>query len=169
VRVRGVALDGLPTEERARHVGLSFQDPGRQLFSRTVLDEVMVAPRALGVADPRAAAREALEVVGMASREREHPLDLAPQEQRRVTIAAAMAARVPLLILDEPTAGQDAAGREAIAGALAHQRRRGGALVITHDRAFARRVCDAAVAMRDGRAGPVVPAWELAVEEERDG
>lgn len=153
IRVAGTTLDGLAVPERARHVGLVFQDPSRQLFARRVVDEVMFGPRALGVSPAAAevAAREALEAVGLEGARDTHPGDLQPQVQRRLAIAAALAARPPLLILDEPTAGQDAEGRGWIARALALQRERGAAAVITHDLPFARRVCDDALELVDGR------------------
>jgi energy-coupling factor transporter ATP-binding protein EcfA2 len=97
-------------------------------------------------------AREALEAVELAGLERAHPGDLAPQTQRLVAIAAAMASSPPVLILDEPTAGQDQEGKGRIAAAIARQRARGCAMVITHDLDFARRVCDHAATLRNGQA-----------------
>jgi len=113
----------------------------------------MFGPRALGAtrADARAQALEALRAVGLDDRQATHPGDLTPQAQRRLAIAASLASRPALLILDEPTAGQDAAGRAWIARALDRQRERGAAAVITHDLAFARRHCDAAVTIEGGR------------------
>ena len=155
IAVNGQRLDKLPVHHRARHVGLVFQDPSRQLFARTVLEEVAFGPRVLGrsTRDAQDRAREALEAVELAGLERAHPGDLAPQTQRLVAIAAAMAGSPPVLILDEPTAGQDEEGKRRIAGALARQRKRGCAMVITHDLRFARRACDHAVMLRNGRAG----------------
>jgi energy-coupling factor transporter ATP-binding protein EcfA2 len=101
-------------------------------------------------------AREALEAVEIADLERAHPGDLAPQTQRLVAIAAAMASAPPVLILDEPTAGQDEEGKRRIAAAVDRQRTRGCAMVITHDLDFARRVCDRAVTLRNGQA-----AWSV--------
>lgn len=147
-------LDTLPVHQRARHVGLVFQDPSRQLFARTVLEEVAFGPRALGASNRQAQAwaREALAAVDLVELERTHPGDLAPQTQRLVAIAAAMASRPPVLILDEPTAGQDEGGKRRIAAAISRQRERGCVMVITHDLPFARRVCDRAVLLRNGRA-----------------
>ena len=158
IAVGGQRLDEQPVHRRARHVGLVFQDPSRQLFARTVLEEVAFGPRALGAPTREAhgRAREALEAVELAGLERSHPGDLAPQTQRLVGIAAAMAASPPVLILDEPTAGQDDEGKRRIAAAIARQRGRGCALVITHDLSFARRSCDHAVVLRNGRAGSSV-------------
>ncbi len=139
-------------------MGLVFQDPGRQLFARSVLEETLFAPRALGLArtESRERAIEALDSVGLAGDLARHPADLTPQAQRRLAIAAALAARPRLLILDEPTAGQDAEGRAHIARALELQRTRGGAALITHDLAFARGVCDRFVTIAGGQTSSVV-------------
>lgn len=154
ITVGGQRLDALPVHQRARHVGLVFQDPSRQLFARTVLEEVAFGPRALGASNrqAQARAREALAAVDLTGMEDTNPGDLAPQTQRLLAIAAAMAAGPPVVILDEPTAGQDEEGKRRIAAAILHQRTRGCALVITHDLAFARRVCDHAVVLSNGRA-----------------
>jgi energy-coupling factor transport system ATP-binding protein len=154
IAVGAQRLDSLPVHRRARHVGLVFQDPSRQLFARTVLEEVTFGPRALGASsrDAQGLARKALQAVELAHLERAHSGDLAPQTQRLVAIAAAMASGPPVLILDEPTAGQDRDGKTRIAAAIAQQRRHGCTMVITHDVGFARRVCDTAVELRNGRA-----------------
>ncbi|MFN2397067.1 MAG: ABC transporter ATP-binding protein [Gemmatimonadaceae bacterium] len=146
IRCDGIDFDQLPVENRARHAGLVFQDPRRQLFARRVLDEVMFAPLVQGMrpAMARASADQALEIVGLSDASESHPADLAPQAQRRLAIAAAMAAQPRLLILDEPTAGQDAEGRDHIARAMELQRRRGGVALITHDSRFASRTCHSA-------------------------
>jgi energy-coupling factor transport system ATP-binding protein len=157
IRVGDVPLDSLSTEERARYVGLVFQDPTRQLFSRSVLDETLFGPRALGARprDAERAAREALETVGLEHALTVHPGDRPAQAQRRLAIAAALAAAPRLLILDEPTAGQDAEGKRLIARALDRQRERGAAVVITHDLAFANRFCDGAVTIHNGRGSTI--------------
>lgn len=153
ITVAGQPLDRLLVHQRAHHVGLVFQDPSRQLFARTVLEEVAFGPRVLGAShrDAQDRAREALETVDLAGLARAHPGDLAPQTQRIVAIAAAMASGPPVLLLDEPTAGQDEAGKQRIAAAISRQREEGCALVITHDLPFARRVCDQAVLLSNGR------------------
>jgi energy-coupling factor transporter ATP-binding protein EcfA2 len=154
ITVDGQRIDHLPVHERARHAGLVFQDPSRQLFSRTVLDEVTFGPRIQGASHRRAneRAREALMLLELGALERAHPGDLAPPTQRLVAIAAAMASGPPVLILDEPTAGQDAEGKRRIAAAVSRQRTRGCAVVITHDLDFARETCDHAVTLSNGRA-----------------
>ena len=147
----------MPVHERARMVGLVFQDPRRQLFSRTVLEEAMFGPRTLGISRSAALvqAREALMVVGLDAREGEHPGDLAPQLQRRLAIASALASRPQFLMLDEPTAGQDAEGRAYIGAALELQRSRGAAAVITHDLGFAQDTCDHNVTITGGHVSHI--------------
>jgi len=157
VRVGQTEIAAWPVHERARLVGLVFQDPRRQLFSRTVLEEATFGPRTLGVSrsSALAQAREALAVVGLDAREREHPGDLAPQLQRRLAIASALASRPQFLMLDEPTAGQDAEGRAYIRAALELQRSRGAAAVITHDLGFAQDACDHNVTITGGHVSHI--------------
>ena len=157
IRVAEREITALPVHERARLVGLVFQDPRRQLFSRTVLEEATFGPRTLGFrrSASLANAREALAVVGLGTRENEHPGDLAPQLQRRLAIASALASRPQFLMLDEPTAGQDAEGRAFIREALALQRSRGAAAVITHDLGFAQDACDHNVTITGGHVSHI--------------
>jgi len=166
IRVGGTDLTPLPVHERARVAGMVFQDPRRQLFSRTVLEEAIFGPRTLGASRAAALgqAREALAVVGLGVRESEHPGDLAPQSQRRLAIASALASRPQFLMLDEPTAGQDAEGRRFIAAALELQRSRGAAAVITHDLGFAQDACDHNVTINHGHVshiGRTFPGTDL--------
>lgn len=157
ITVNGTDVTALPPERRAPHVGLVFQDPSAQLFEATVRDEVMFGPRALGLARDAALAgvHEALTAVGLDAEQETNPADLTPQAQRRLAIAAAMAARPPFLILDEPTAGQDAEGRTWIARALVVQASRGAAAVITHDEPFAERVCAQRVTFASGQVSDI--------------
>jgi len=94
-------------------------------------------------------------VVGLGGRESELPSDLAPQLQRRLAIASALASRPLFLMLDEPTAGQDAEGRSFIRAALEMQRSRGAAAVITHDLKFAQDVCDHNVTITHGHVSHI--------------
>jgi len=157
IGVGATDVTSLPVHERARVVGLVFQDPRRQLFSRTVLEEATFGPRTLGAsrASALAQAREALLVVGLGGCESEHPGDLAPPLQRRLAIASALASGPLFLMLDEPTAGQDAEGRSFIRAALEMQRSRGAAAVITHDLKFAQDVCDHNVTITHGHVSHI--------------
>ena len=157
IAIASTDLTAMPVHERARVVGLVFQDPRRQLFSRTILEETMFGPRTLGATRQVALvqAREALAVVGLEGRESGHPGDLAPQLQRRLAIASALASKPRFLMLDEPTAGQDAEGRGYIRRALELQRTRGAAAVITHDLRFAQATCDHNVTIDRGHVSHI--------------
>lgn len=118
-------------------VGLVFQRPESQLFAETVADDVAFGPRNLGrnaeqaradVAASLAAVRLDPEAFGSRS-----PFTLSGGEARRVAIAGVLAMRPSYLLLDEPTAGLDAAGREAVLAAISTARERAGVVVVTHD------------------------------------
>lgn len=104
--------------EVRRRVGIVFQYPEHQLFEETVAKDVAFGPKNLGLSDEEADARvrEALARVGlsMESLGERSPFDLSGGQMRRVAIAGVLAMRPETLILDEPTAGLDPAGRRDI-------------------------------------------------------
>lgn len=123
-----VAYDGVPiykegklTKEEKKelrnlrcHVGLVFQYPEYQLFEETVLKDVCFGPKNLGLSekDAEAKAREALLAVGVPERLfSKSPFELSGGEKRRVAIAGVLAMNPDVIILDEPTAGLDPAGK----------------------------------------------------------
>ncbi len=129
-----VRVDGEAPGEPGR-VGIVFQNPETQFFAETVLDDVLFGPRNLKFPDAEEAAREALESVALpaATFGDRSPFTLSGGEARRAAVAGVLAMRPSYLLLDEPTAGLDRAGREAVLGAIAAARTRAGILVVTHD------------------------------------
>jgi cobalt transport protein ATP-binding subunit len=108
-----VTLDGRPVgelalEDVARRVGYVFQDPDHQLFAASVVDEVAFGPRNLGLPADEAAARveEALAEVGLEARD-DDPFLLDKGARQRLAVAAVLAMRPDVLVLDEPTTGLD--------------------------------------------------------------
>ncbi|MBR1747092.1 MAG: energy-coupling factor transporter ATPase [Clostridia bacterium] len=98
-----------------RGIGMLFQYPEYQLFADTVAADVKFGPQNFGMSKEEAeeAAREAITLVGLdydVIKERS-PLDLSGGQKRRVAIAGVLAYRPKILILDEPTAGLDPAGK----------------------------------------------------------
>ncbi|MFT4137136.1 ABC transporter ATP-binding protein [Microbacterium sp.] len=91
-------------------IGTVFQDPEHQLLATTVRAELEVGPRALGLPEPEVAARvdELLERLRLARLAEANPFTLSGGEQRRLTVASALATRPRVIVLDEPTFGQDA-------------------------------------------------------------
>jgi energy-coupling factor transport system ATP-binding protein len=154
-----VLMDGADTSSAtvaslARHVGLCFQDPDRQVFARSVRAEVAFGPRNLGMpaGEQRAAVEEALESVGLASESSTNPYDLGYSRRKLLTTASVLAMRTPVVVLDEPTTGQDARGVgriAAIVSGLAHAGRT--VIAISHDMGFVANHFERVVAMRAGR------------------
>jgi len=98
-------------------VGLVFQYPEHQLFETTVLEDVKFGPKNLGLSDIEVDMRafEAIKKVGLSeSLYDASPFELSGGQKRRAAIAGVLAMKPDVLILDEPTAGLDPAGRDEI-------------------------------------------------------
>jgi energy-coupling factor transport system ATP-binding protein len=152
-------------------VGLVFQDPDRQIFSGSVRAEVEFGPRNLGLrgADLRAATDAALEAVELTAEARTNPYDLGASRRKLLAMASVLAMRTPVLVLDEPTTGQDMNGvaivRRVVEAAAAEGRT---AITISHDMDFVASTFERVVVLRGGRLildGPPAsvfgePSWE---------
>ena len=141
------------TSALARHIGIAFQNPNSQFFKLTVGDEIRVAPQALGCTEEQWL-DQLISRLHLENLLHRSPFRLSGGEKKRVAFAAALASRPELLILDEPTAGQDAFFRQALADLLASLAAEGcTVLMVTHDLSFAERcagrwlvLCDGAIA-----------------------
>ncbi|MFJ4254506.1 ABC transporter ATP-binding protein [Microbacterium sp. NPDC090003] len=124
------------SRELLTRIGMVFQEPEHQLLAKTVQDELAVGPRALGMPEHEIAARseELLHRLRLDRLARANPYTLSGGEKRRLTVAAALATRPRVLVLDEPTFGQDARTWAELVAMLAALRDEGTAIVtITHD------------------------------------
>ncbi len=104
-------------QELRRQVGLVFQYPEHQLFEETVERDVAFGPKNLGLSEEEIHERvlEAIHYVGLdEALLKKSPFELSGGQKRRVAIAGVLAMRPKVLILDEPTAGLDPAGRDEI-------------------------------------------------------
>jgi cobalt/nickel transport system ATP-binding protein len=154
-------LDGTPLGRDARSlsrwreaVGLVFQNPDDQLFGPTVSADVAMGPRNLGLPSDlvQHATHEALACLHLLALA-ERPIHaLSAGEKRRVALAGVLAMRPRILLLDEPTAGLDAAAEANLLAALDARVEVGTAVVMaTHDVALAREWADEVVVMIDGQ------------------
>ena len=129
------------SRELLTRIGTVFQDPEHQLLSKTVRDELEVGPRALGLDSTQTAARvdELLARLRLDQLAAANPFTLSGGEKRRLTVAAALATRPRVLVLDEPTFGQDARTWAELVALLAGLRdgadgeERSAIVAITHD------------------------------------
>jgi len=133
----------------AKYVGFVFQDPDKHVTCETVWDEVMFGPRNLGL-DERYA-EEALKTLGLLDRRNDPPYLLSMGEKIRVSIAGSLSMNPEILILDEPTTGQDEETLAIISAVINRLKSSGKTvLVVTHDSDFALSISDRVIAMRDG-------------------
>jgi energy-coupling factor transport system ATP-binding protein len=144
----------LSVAQLARHVGLVFQDPDRQVFAATVHDEVAFGPRNLGLRGGalQSAVVEALDACGLGGEERTNPYDLGQSRRKLLALASVLAMRTDVLVLDEPTTGQDRRGVDRVR-AVVRAAAEGGrtVLAISHDMAFVAETFERVVVMRAGR------------------
>jgi energy-coupling factor transport system ATP-binding protein len=139
----------------ARQVGLVFQDPNRQVFAGSVRSEVEFGPRNLGLrgADLRRAVEGALESVGLAGEERTNPYDLGESRRKLLALASVLAMQTPVLVLDEPTTGQDLRGVEIVRRVIEAASAEGRTVIaISHDMEFVAENFARVVALRAGEA-----------------
>ncbi|KFI60951.1 ATP-binding cassette domain-containing protein [Bifidobacterium cuniculi] len=125
------------SRQLASRISYVFQNPEHQFATSSVLDEVMLGPRRTGLNEDTARNRamELLRRFHLAQYANQNPYTLSGGEKRRLTVAAALAAAPRVLILDEPTFGQDRRTWMQIAR-LIHSLRSDGVsiIVVTHDR-----------------------------------
>lgn len=145
---------GQTIAQLAARVGYVFQNPDEQLFAGTVTADVEFGPRNLGCSPEEAAARaaSALAAVHLQDEAGAHPHHLSLSERKRVALAGVLAMRTPVVVLDEPTTGQDARGVELIAGIVESLSDEGRTVIaITHDMDFCAEHFDRVVVLADGQ------------------
>ncbi|WP_177174824.1 ABC transporter ATP-binding protein [Frigoribacterium sp. MCBA15_019] len=126
-------------------VGTVFQDPEHQFLTATVRRELAVGPEALGASPREVASRvdHLLDRLRLDHLAGANPFTLSGGEKRRLSVATVLASRPSLLVLDEPTFGQDARTWRELVALLAELLDEGRAVVaVTHDAEFASTLAD---------------------------
>jgi energy-coupling factor transporter ATP-binding protein EcfA2 len=144
-----------PSVPRVRPVALALEYPERQLFGRTVIEDVAALLWVEGIpAGERVrSARRAMAEMGLdPDRFAERfPPSLSEGEKRRAALAGVLVEAPQILVLDEPTAGLDPEGRRALGGVLRALRERGRAVLLaSHDLAFVAAIADRVVVLARG-------------------
>jgi osmoprotectant transport system ATP-binding protein len=164
IEVEGVDVRAQPVVPLRRRVGYVPQDGGL-LPHWPVLRNAAFVPSLLGWSDAAAAAREALDLVGLPAARygARLPHELSGGQRQRVALARALAARPAVILLDEPFGAVDAISRADLQATFAEVRRerRVTALLVTHDLAEAARLGDEVAVMRAGRIEQHAPPATL--------
>lgn len=139
-----------------KKIGLVFQFPETQLFEDSVYKDVAFGPRNLGLPENEVAVRveEAIENVRLDFEKFKNriPFHLSEGEKRRVAIAGVLALQPEFLVLDEPTAGLDYSGVQAVADILKHYHSMGRTvLLISHNLDLVTSLVDRMVVISDGK------------------
>ena len=130
---------GWPSKRLLGRMSMVFQEPEYQFLASTVAEELAIGPRAVGMTEEEIAplVEEHLEALGLTKLARANPMTLSGGEKRRLSVATALISAPELLILDEPTFGQDRGTWLGLVRLLRSALERGVTLVsITHDPAF---------------------------------
>lgn len=150
------ALKGAKMKRIRQKIGLVFQYPEHQLFEMTVAKDIAFGPTNMGLSQEEIERRvdEAMRMVGLKEEYKEKsPFELSGGQKRRVAIAGVLAMQPEFLILDEPTAGLDPKGRDAILSQIQRLQKEKGITVIlvSHSMEDVARYVDRIIAMGKGR------------------
>lgn len=173
-----VLVDGLNMGDKKqrtqarRSVGLVFQYPEYQLFEETVARDVAYGPRNMGMQEKEIdeSVREAMELVGLPFKEfgAKSPFELSGGEKRRAALAGVIAMRPKYLILDEPMAGLDPAGRSDILKTIDNLRAEIGCAVVmvSHSMEDVARCAGRIAVLNQGRLVRVDTPAEVFLQED---
>jgi energy-coupling factor transporter ATP-binding protein EcfA2 len=155
VSLLGRDLATLDTTQIAAEIGYVFQNPDHQFVTDRVDEEVAYGLRVRGWSDAAIAERldDVLAVVDLDRYRTRSPFSLSLGERRRLSVATVLVLEPKLLILDEPTIGQDYERAQQLMGLMARlrQRYRSTVLMITHDVRLVAEWADRAIVLGDGR------------------
>ncbi|MBM4761242.1 ABC transporter ATP-binding protein [Bacillus sp. B15-48] len=139
-----VIIDGWNTKDYttaqiSRKVGYVFQNPDEQIFHDEVYSEIEFGPKNLGLSPEQVKdnVEYAADLMGLKPYYKEHPYNLPFSIRKFVTIASIIAMDSSVIILDEPTAGQDAVSMDVLSAAIAKLNKDGKTVItISHDMEF---------------------------------
>lgn len=140
------------SKELLSRIGSVFQAAEQQFIAGTVRDELAAGPRALGLPKREVEARvdELLDRLHLYDCAEAHPFTLSGGQQRRLSVGTVLATKPRVLILDEPTFGQDAQTWAEMVSLISELRDEGHAIVaVTHDAEFVSAVADRVLELRE--------------------
>lgn len=157
-RTGNIFINEMNTKEEtaaklAKHIGLIFQNPNEQIFKNKVMDEVMFGPLNIGQTEEEARqnALQTLEAVQLTDKVELNPYDLSLSQRKMITVASVLAMKTDIIIFDEPTMGQDYAGKEILKTIIRDLRQEGKlVLCILHDMDFVAEVFERTIILNQG-------------------
>ena len=171
-----IIVDGLNSKDSSivqmvRRVGYVFQNPDHQLFNNNCWDEIAYGPRNIELSETEVKERveEAIQVVGLPKiYHKEHPFFLSKGLRQRVAIASILALRPQVIIVDEPTTGQDAKQSLEIMDFLKSLNKNLGhtIIIITHDMPIVGLYAQRVIAMAQARVMADGPTREVFAQAE---
>jgi len=165
VRIYGEDTRKLSVAQLASRIGYVFQSPNAMLFASSVHKEVAFGPENLRFSPERinAAVQEAEDALNVAEFDSRSPFSLSFGQQKRVSIASVLSMQGKILLLDEPTAGQDYRSYISFMEYLRSMKGLDALLIITHDIDLALRFTQRVLLLKEGNlVGDGPPLQELA-------
>lgn len=148
VMVNGQTTDDKQAYELAKEVGYVFQNPEDQIFHSSVVKEVAYGYHQ----NSGVPVQQALELTGLSELANSNPFDLSLAQRRFIAIASVIVMNTDIIILDEPTAGQDRNGLQRLVAVIRWlKQHRKTVLVITHDMNFVAEQFEQVIALGDGQ------------------
>ena len=148
---KGTVQDQIKNYSRKERLKLCYmvmQDVNHQLFTESLLDEILLSMRTKN----KQRAREILKEMDLLSFEDSHPMGLSGGQKQRVAVASAIASERPLILFDEPTSGLDLFHMRQVANVVNQVANAGRtALVVTHDPEFILRCCNYVLHLENGQ------------------
>jgi len=152
--LEGEDIAGWPIGKIGAKIGYLFQDPARQIFAPTVIDEITfpLVLKGMDKKQAQALARSMLARFEMEALENAVTYTLSRGEKQRLAIIAMLATDPLFLVLDEPTTGLDSRCKNILGGMIKRLTEQGvGILLISHDSSFVSKHADLTYRMAEGR------------------
>ncbi|MDR3551600.1 MAG: ABC transporter ATP-binding protein [Clostridia bacterium] len=169
IRINGKNTREYTTAKIAHWVSYVFQNPDDQIFHNDVISEISFGPKNFKMDDDKIEqnVKAAAELCGIEKFLEENPYDLPLATRKFITIASIIAMDTDVIILDEPTAGQDKKGIECLAQVIDHLRGKGKTVItITHDMEFVVNNFDRTVVMAQKQKAADGPTREIFWQED---
>lgn len=169
VHVNGLDTRTTRVSALSRIVGYVFQNPDHQIFAYSVWEEAAFGLKLhkLNAEEVEQQTKEALQAVSLYDLRDRHPRALSRGQRQRLATASILALKTPVLVLDEPTTGQDFVSRRQIMELAVGLNAEGRTiLMITHDMALVAEFASRAIVMHDGAAVCDAPPEEVFENEE---